>query len=859
MSESLGTIEYIIKADTAQLLIGGQQVTKVTDQMEDSFKKVDKANESLNTSLTKTASAVSGGLKSGIQQAGYQIQDFIVQIQGGQSALVAFSQQASQLAGAFGPSGAIVGAAIALGSVITGTLIAALNGGKSAIESLKDAAEQMDKVITISQNGVAAYSDKFAALAKTNSAVATLMKRQAELELQSALSKVSKEVQQASSDFITFGDSLVSSLGGGYASVKLFNDYLSTLNITTDKFSDALKQAAASGQSGQTAMNSMIATVGALASKFDLTDQQAYEFAKQLSDIAKNPSDEKLKGLAATLQNVGNGHSAGAQKALEYARRLLEIAGTSADATMRLKALKEMTDSLTSSQDKALQQARQELFITKQTGDEKLKAQAWRDAENEGIKQGTQAFRDYYNVRLATYKQQEANIEAARSERKEQTLAESAAKKLASQQESIAQKLANMQQASELVAESTASLSREQAILNAQQSLGKGATEEQIKLAAEYAAKKWDTANALKAQAAAEKLIPDLRENASYAKDVSDLQAALDAKKITQQQYDAASVRMEQDHQANLAKIRSQQAITPQQEAAEQVDPVQQLANQHAQELAMIQQFEQQGVLAHEQALALKNAADTEYEQQRIAAQWEIFRNQSQANELLASSLDGLQSGTSSAITGLLNGTQSLQESFANIGSTILNSVVGSLVQMGVEWVKSQIMGQAAAATSLASTMAQATAAAAAWAPAAISASIATMGAANATGQAAYATSLATAKGMALAGARRYGGTVSAGNAYRINESGESEIFQTAGGKQAFIPNQSGKVIPADKVGGGGVQNVYFTINTTGGISDAEWAQIEAKAVSISKKMALYQISDQANRPGGIIQRRKNG
>lgn len=432
--------------------------------------------------------------------------------------------------------------------------------------------------------------------------------------------------------------------------------------------------------------------------------------------------------------------------------------------------------------------------------------------------------------------------------------ATSAAKKLASQQEAISQKLASLKQESELAADSTANLSREQAILNAQQSLGKAASEEQIKLAGQYAAKKWDTANALKAQAAAEKLLPESRENASYAQDVTDLKTAFNAKTMGQEQYNRTAERLEQQHQVNLAKIRAGQAVTPQQSAAGEVDPVQQLANQHAQQLALIQQFEQQGVLAHQQAVELKNAADTEYEQQRIAAQWEIFRNQSQANELLASSLDGLQSGTSSAITGLLNGTQSLQESFANIGSTILNSVVGSLVQMGVEWVKSQIMGQAAAATSLASTMAQATAAAAAWAPAAISASIATMGAANATGQAAYATSLATAKGMALAGARRYGGTVSAGNAYRINESGESEIFQTAGGKQAFIPNQSGKVIPAAKVGGSGiVQHITFEINTTGGVDDATMA----KMAQMMKQVSLSQIRDQSSRPGGMIQPRK--
>lgn len=109
---------------------------------------------------------------------------------------------------------------------------------------------------------------------------------------------------------------------------------------------------------------------------------------------------------------------------------------------------------------------------------------------------------------------------------------------------------------------------------------------------------------------------------------------------------------------------------------------------------------------------------------------------------------------------------------------------------------------------------------------------------------------------VSMSGGRRYGGTVSAGNAYRVNEDGRSEIFQTTGGQQMFIPNQSGKVISADKAGGGGVQNVYFTINTTGGISDADWTQIEAKAVSISKKMALFQINDQASRPGGLIQPR---
>ncbi|MDU5197347.1 tape measure protein [Enterobacter sichuanensis] len=389
--------------------------------------------------------------------------------------------------------------------------------------------------------------------------------------------------------------------------------------------------------------------------------------------------------------------------------------------------------------------------------------------------------------------------------KKAQQESEQQGKKSASSAESVAQKLANLKQQSELAAGSTQQLSREQTILTAQQSLGAAATQKDLELAGQYAAAKWDTANALKAQAAAEKLLPEARENASYKQDVEDLKTALAAKKINQDQYNKTAERLEENHQVNLAKIRAQQVVTPQQSALGEIDPVQQLANQHAQELALIQQFETQKGQITQRGLELMNAANTEYEQARIAAQWEIYRNQSTTNQLMADAIDSLQGGATNAITGLLNGTQSLQESFANIGTTILNSVVGSLVQMGIEWVKSQLMGQAAAAASLASTMAQATAAASAWAPAAVSASIATLGSAAAVGQTAYAGSLLSAKGMAIAGARYNGGPVSANSMYRVGENGKPEIYQASNGSQYMIPGDNGRVISnRDMRSGGG-------------------------------------------------------
>ncbi|WJJ59815.1 tail tape measure, partial [Salmonella phage ST46] len=587
---------------------------------------------------TESAGKSTNGFRNALQQGGYQVQDFIVQVQGGQSALVAFSQQGSQLASVFSP---VAGAVLTIATVIAGSLMASLSNGKNAIDAMKDAISAMDQVISVSSNGVAAYSDKFAALAKANTTVATLMRQQAQLELSAALSKVSKEISKASGEFVTFGDRLFASFSGANVSIKSFNDYLSALNITTNDFGEAMKQAASAGLAGQSTMNSMIATVGALASRFDMTDQQAFEFAKQLSEIAKNPSNEKLNELIVTLQKVGEGQSSGAQKAREYAARLLEIATTTTDATMRLKALKGMTDSLMSSQDKALKAARQALFIEKQTGDEKLKAMAWRDAEAQGLKENTAAFRKYYNVRLETYRQQEKNAQAARDER-------NANKKLKTelnQQENIQQKLNKLRQEALLAgqAESTKELSREQAILNAQQSLGKAATQEQIKLAGEYAAKIWDQKNALKEQASAEK------ERQRVEKSYQGLRAIA-----------SPTTGIDSEYQQRMADLDAYAAAYPQK----------------------ITEIEQ-----------TRAAIEAQYRQQRMDAMWAEWQQQSLGAQLFGTALDSAMSTASNSITGLLTGTMSVQDAMRSLGSTVLNSLVNSFVEMGVQWVKSAVMG----------------------------------------------------------------------------------------------------------------------------------------------------------------------
>lgn len=455
---------------------------------------------------------------------------------------------------------------------------------------------------------------------------------------------------------------------------------------------------------------------------------------------------------------------------------------------------------------KLVQNSERRLALAKLEGEARARLQAQYDAADAGVTdpKRIKALQDEY---AETYRVTEARKES-----------DKAGKQSASTADSIAQKLENLRQQSELAADSTQELSREQAILRAQQSLGKSATQAQIQEAGKYAAAAWDAAAAAKGVTEALNAIPEQAENKSYAESMQNLKAALNAGKIDLQEYNAATEQMEQQHQANLAKIRSQQVVNPTQQALAEVDPVQQLANQHAQELALIQQFEQQGVLAHENALALKNAADRQYEQQRIAAQWEILSQQSLGYNMLTSAVDAFSGNASNAITGLLTGTMSAQEAMRSLGNTILNSVINSIVQVGVEALKNYILGQTLGAASVATSVGLAATTASAWAPAAAMASLASFGANAGPAAAGISSTVGLASGLALAGARYNGGPVSAGGLYQIGEKGKPEIYQASTGKQYMIPGDNGKVISnKDMQSGGGISVQVNVINQSTG------------------------------------------
>ncbi len=341
---------------------------------------------------------------------------------------------------------------------------------------------------------------------------------------------------------------------------------------------------------------------------------------------------------------------------------------------------------------------------------------------------------------------------------------------------------------------------REAAQFNAVAALGAKATDAQKERVSELAGQLFDAQQRQKDLNDAISNDPLRKENKAYSDGRDQLKRQLDGQMIDQKTYNQQSELMEQQHQVNLAKIRAQQVVTPQQQAAGEVDPVQRLANQHAQELELIQQFEQQKTITEQEALALRNAANNTYEKQRIEAQWEIFRNQSTTNELMAAAVDGFASQAASSMTGLINGTQSATEAFKNLGNAILNSVIQALVEVGIQYLKNAAMAMIADKMTSNSSQQAGAQTAAAWAPAAAAASIATFGGAAIAGIAGMVAAFAI--GAALAGKRKNGGTVGAGGAYRVGEGNLPEFMQTKNGL-IMIPGDKGRVFSNKDVTGG--------------------------------------------------------
>lgn len=776
MAEEVGGIVYEVGMDVSGLTTGGQKVNKVLQEIEKSIDESIAGINKLDTGLKNTASTAEksgrsfSSLNNAMRQGGYQIQDFVVQVQSGQSALVALSQQGSQLLSVFGSGGAVAGALLTIGTVIVGSLIAGMDNAAVSTKALTAAQQRLADIFQLSANGVVVLSDKFATLAKQS-------ENAARAQLTMALIDANNIIKASVQGVNELGDAL----GSWKAPLSAAISQLDTLKARGIDVNTALKNLGGTYEGNILGLNQLNQVVKSLADEFGISAEDALKLVEALAAVRKNANPETIaelrdltvdlsqkygyanKSLSELTGKIGE-YSISADQAAESTKMATDMLnGHKVASEEDARATEENTKRLQAYIQSIKEEGETIAFTARQKALYRAEQLGASDADKQTINSSFDKI-EAYKAELAAKKEQE------RQDKKRIT----ASTKQANLEDSIAQKLEKLRQQTMLNATSTSELSREQAILNAQQSLGKAATQEQIKLAGEYAARIWDQKNALKEQAAAEKERQQLENS------------FIDLRKKA-----SALTGIEDQYATDMANLKQYAAMYP-----EEIKRVEQV----------------------------RAGIEAQYRQQRMDAMWAEWQQQSLGAQLFGTALDSAMSTASNSITGLLTGTMSVQDAMRSLGSTVLNSLVNSFVEMGVQWVKSAVMGQtaqvAATATTtaaqtagLATTTAASTAAAAtttaAWTPAAIVASIGSFGGAAAIGVGAVLGALA----MGIAGKRKNGGHVSAGSMYEVGENGLPEIFQASNGRQYMIPGNDGSVISnKDLTGGGSGVVVYNSI-----------------------------------------------
>ncbi|EKE9425878.1 phage tail length tape measure family protein [Escherichia coli] len=786
MSGNLGTIYYEVDARTGKLLAAQQQADEAFDRIERGARKADSGVKKLNTQMTKTSAAVKTNLSPAIRNASFQIADLATQLQMGGNALQAFAVQGAQLLAGFGTMGAVAGAVLAIAGAIGNSLTDSMDDATDSAERMKEALSSIDAVIGKSTQGVNAFSDSYYEATQNNAIAAAVMKEQAVRALKT-LQEETREAGRAITEFSNAGWMK----GGDLGTVAR---ELDALGVSGNSLNEVLKKLSKEGAFGAVLGKQLTAVIEGLGDKYSVTEGEAMALYNAMAQFRKNPSSYEAQSLLSILKAMEPTTAAGRAELEKYIDALLRYSNEALTAEERQRALNEALNAGAS----AAAIATGEMMVKQlQVKQEQLKGNANADVDL-ALKEGKLTKAHHEEI----VKLREQNKTLEENKRKEEEKAREK-ERAAKQAESAAKQ--------------------------AQREL------EQLQKRGQGVADKYNVEDAAQRK---------LKE------DQEALNAAMEAGKISTEQYNAAWAGLLRTEAQRKQQAGWDNLVSQEDKLKGRVDPIQQVMNEWNVRKQMMLDL---GVTE-----ATMRQAEIDHKERILNLQWQQWQAQSDTNALVGNMIDGLASGAGGAFTGLLNGSQSFQESLANIGTTIINQVVGSLAQMGAEYVKQLVMGEVAQKSASASATATAAATgasiASSMAPAAAATATATMGTAPMVAMSAMS---ALMTGItSLFGGRRYnGGAVNGGNLYRVGENKVPELFQTNNGRQYMIPGENGRIIPGRDIGGaGGVTiNSPITINTTNGFSDEDSRRLE----EAMKRVAMGVCRQESTRPGGMLAPRR--
>lgn len=164
-----------------------------------------------------------------------------------------------------------------------------------------------------------------------------------------------------------------------------------------------------------------------------------------------------------------------------------------------------------------------------------------------------------------------------------------------------------------------------------------------------------------------------------------ELKSLLDARLLTEKEFMAARVTLSQETSRQILQAQANAISALRLDLAGDVDPLAQQRNQLVQQQSLIETYYRNGAVSKQQYEMLmqkssKDSADAQYQ-----TALELYRSQSDFNNLAIGLVEATRERTTNVLTGLLTKTQTFKEGMINLFSTLTQSIIQNLVDMAAQ------------------------------------------------------------------------------------------------------------------------------------------------------------------------------
>ena len=288
---------------------GLPQVQQVQTRMNNLNKTIQKSTSQYNSNAVATNKWAKGAL----QQAGYQVGDFVVQVTNGTSALQAFGQQGSQFAGIFGPLGAVIGAGIAIVSAIAVVFERSGMSAKSAADGIEELIDATSELQSLNQQSAASFAtlrDEYGTLTDRARALLNIQREIAEVEAIQAFGQATTTIIESGlSGFDKLNEKLIrGSQAYRDASEEAAAEnlaYFMDLQAASDKYDKNIESSIANFEQQTNEIRNLQSNLKGLADFMGVSEEAAKGIAVALSDVsAAEGARAQAKAMADLAKSI---------------------------------------------------------------------------------------------------------------------------------------------------------------------------------------------------------------------------------------------------------------------------------------------------------------------------------------------------------------------------------------------------------------------------------------------------------------------------------------------------------------------------------------------------------------------------